>query len=57
MGVTWRNWSKSDVLYGVVVPVVVVLVIVALSRVSYVLGFGTLSGVVFGIIMEFEELP
>lgn len=56
MGVTWRNWSKSDVLYGVVVPVVVVLVIVALSRVSYVLGFGTLSGVVFGIIMEFEEL-
>jgi len=56
MGVTWRNWSKSDVLYGVVVPVVVVLVIVALSRVSYVLGFGTLSGVVFGIIMELEEL-
>lgn len=34
----------------------VVLVIVALSRVSYVLSFGSSSGFVFGIIMELEEL-
>lgn len=34
----------------------VVLVIVALNRVSYVLGFGDLSGAVYGILMELEEL-
>lgn len=51
-----REWSKSDILYGIVVPVVVVLVIVALSRVGHVLGFGSLSGIVYGVIMELEEL-
>jgi hypothetical protein len=35
---------------------VVVLVIVALNRVSYVLSFGDLSGAVYGILMELEEL-
>ena len=34
----------------------VVLVIVALNRVSYVLSFGDLSGAVYGILMELEEL-
>ena len=56
MGVTWRNWSKSDIIYGIVGPVIVVLVIVALSRVSSVLGFGSSGGAVFGILMELEEL-
>jgi hypothetical protein len=56
LGLNWKNWCKSDVLYGIIVPVVVVLVIVALNRVSYVLGFGDLSGAVYGILMELEEL-
>ena len=32
------------------------LIIVALSQVSYALGFSSLSGAVYGIIMELEEL-
>ena len=56
MSRNWRDWSKSDIIYGIVVPIIVVLVIVALSRVSSVLGFGSSGGAVFGILMEIEEL-
>ena len=58
MGVGWRDWSKSDVIYGIIVPVIVVLVIVGLSRVGSILGFGFSgsSGIIIGIIMELEEL-
>ncbi|MGD0070810.1 MAG: hypothetical protein ABSB71_04540 [Candidatus Bathyarchaeia archaeon] len=55
MGVGWRDWSKSDIIYGILVPVIVVLAIVGLSRLGSVLGFGS-YGVVIGIIMELEEL-
>jgi len=55
MGVRWREWSKSDVIYGILVPLIVVLAIVGLSRLGSVLGFGS-YGVVIGIIMELEEL-
>ena len=52
-----RDWSKSDILYGIVIPIIIfVLIIVALSQVSYALGFSSLSGAVYGIIMELEEL-
>src|SRR4030065_915301 len=58
MGVGWRDWSKSDVIYGIIVPVIVVLVIVGLSRVGSILGIGFSgsSGIIIGIIMELEEL-
>jgi hypothetical protein len=55
MGVGWREWSKSDIIYGILVPLIVVLAIVGLSKVGSVLGFGS-YGVVIGIIMELEEL-
>jgi hypothetical protein len=55
MGVGWREWSKSDIIYGILVPLIVVLVIVGLSRLGSVLGFGS-YGIVRGIIMELEEL-
>ena len=55
MGVGWKEWSKSDAIYGILVPVIVVLAIVGLSRLGSVLGFGS-YGVVIGIIMELEEL-
>lgn len=56
MGADWKKWGRNDVLYGIIVPVIVVLVIAALSRVSAVLGFSASSGAVFGILMELEEL-
>ncbi len=55
MGVGWKEWSKSDAIYGILVPVIVVLAIVGLSRLGSVLGFDS-YGVVIGIIMELEEL-
>lgn len=58
MGVSWRDWRKSDVIYGIIVPVVVVLVIVGLSKVSSLIGYGFSgsAGIVLGVIMELEEL-
>lgn len=58
MGLDWKQWSRSDIIYGVVAPVLVVLIIVAISQLSRLLGggFEGLSGVVIGITMEIQEL-
>jgi hypothetical protein len=58
MGVSWRDWRRSDIIYGIIVPVMVVLVIVGLSKVSSLIGYGFSgsAGIVLGIIMELEEL-
>jgi hypothetical protein len=60
MGLNWKDWNRSDVIYGIVVPLVVVLVIVGLSLVSSSLmrsgGMTGSSGIVIGIISEIEEL-
>lgn len=60
MGLGWKEWSRSDIIYGIIVPLVVVLVIVGLSLVSSSLmrsgGFSGSSGIVIGIISEIEEL-
>jgi hypothetical protein len=58
MGLDWKQWSRSDILYGVVAPVLVVLLIVAISQLGRLFGggFEGLAGVVFGITMELEEL-
>jgi len=62
MGLNWKDWNRSDVIYGIVVPLVVVLVIVGLSLVSSFLMSGGRSamsgssGIVIGIISAIEEL-
>lgn len=58
MGLDWKQWSRSDILYGIVAPVLVVLLIVAISQLSSLLGggFEGLSGIVIGITMELQEL-
>ena len=60
MGLDWKEWNRSDIIYGIVVPLVVVLVIVGLSLVSSSLmrsgGMTGSSGIVIGIISEIEEL-
>jgi hypothetical protein len=55
MGLGWRDWKLSDIIYGVVVPVIVVLVIVGLSRLGSLFGMESF-GVVIGIISEIEEM-
>jgi len=63
MGLGWKDWNRSDVIYGIVVPLIVVLVIVGLSLVnSFLMRGGGMSamsgssGIVIGIISAIEEL-
>jgi len=58
MSRTWKKWTRSDIIYGVVVPTLVVLLIVAISQLSKLFGggFEGLSGIVMGITMELQEL-
>jgi hypothetical protein len=58
MGLGWKEWSRSDILYGIVAPLLVVLLIVALSQVGKLVGGGMegLGGIVFGLTMELQEL-
>jgi hypothetical protein len=58
LGLNWKQWSRKDIIYGIVAPVLVVLLIVGVSQLSRLFGggFEGLSGAVFGITMELEEL-
>jgi len=60
MGLSWKDWNRSDIKYGIIVPLVVVLVITGLSLVSSFLmrsgGMSGSSGIIIGIISEIEEL-
>lgn len=55
MSLSWRDWKLNDIIYGVVVPLVVVLIIVGLSRLGSVLGMESF-GVVIGIVSGIEEM-
>ncbi len=58
MDLDWKQWNRGDIVYGIGVPVIVVLLIVAISQLSNLLGggFEGLSGLVIGITMEIQEL-
>ena len=58
MSRVWKHWNRSDIIYGVVAPTLVVLLIVAISQLSRLFGggFEGLSGIVLGITMELQEL-
>lgn len=51
----WKNWGKGDILYGVVAPLVVVVVIMGFSQLTRILGWGS-YGLVVGVISEIEEM-
>ncbi len=54
MTLDWKKWNRNDIIYGVVAPVIVVLLIVAISKLGSLSGGG--FGVVTGITMELQEL-
>ena len=54
MALNWKEWNRNDLIYGVVAPVVVVLLIVAISKLGSFFGSG--FGVVTGITMEIQEI-
>lgn len=55
MGLSWKDWNRSDIIYGIVVPLVVVLLIVGLSQLGSFFRSGSF-GIVTGIINEIEEM-
>jgi hypothetical protein len=60
MTLNWKEWNRSDIIYGITLPLVAVLVIVGLSLVSSFMmrsgGMSGSSGIVIGVISEIEEL-
>jgi hypothetical protein len=60
MGLGWKDWGRSDIIYGIIVPLIVVLAIVGLSLASSSLmrsrGMSGSSGLIIGIISTIEEL-
>ena len=54
MGLDWKKWTKNDVIFGIVLPVVAVFVIVLISKLSSLLGGGV--GIAYGLTMEILEL-
>ena len=60
MSLDWKQWNRSDIIYGIIVPLAVVLAIVGLSLVSSSLmrsgGMSGSSGFIIGIISTIEEL-
>ena len=54
MGLDWKEWSRSDIIYGIAAPILVVLLIVAISLLSRLFGGG--FGVIMGITMELQEI-
>ena len=54
MGPGWKEWNRSDIIYGIIAPVLVVLLIVGISRLGSLFGGG--FGIATGITMELQEL-
>ncbi len=54
MSLGWKDWNRSDVIYGIVAPVIVVLLIVGISQLDTLGGGG--FGIVTGLTMELQEL-
>jgi hypothetical protein len=55
MSLDWKDWNRSDIIYGVIAPLIAVLLIVVISQLDTLVGGGGFSAVT-GIIMELEEL-
>jgi hypothetical protein len=54
MGFDWKEWNRNDLIYGIIAPVFVVLLIVAISQLGKLFGGG--FSIVTGITMEIQEL-
>ena len=54
MSLGWKQWNRSDIIYGVVAPILAILLIVAISQLSRLFGGG--YGIIMGITMELQEL-
>jgi hypothetical protein len=57
MSLNWKQWTKNDIIFGIIVPVIVSIVIVVFASLRRFLGGSMESlGIVIGITMEIAEL-
>lgn len=54
MSLDWKKWTKNDLVFGIILPIIAVFVIVLISKIPSLFGGG--FGIVTGLVMEIEEL-
>jgi hypothetical protein len=54
MALDWKKWTKNDLIFGILLPVIAVFIIVLISKIQSMIGGE--PGIVFGIVMEIFEL-
>jgi ACR3 family arsenite efflux pump ArsB len=54
MSLTWKKWTKNDLIYGVILPVIAIFVIVLISKLQAIVGGE--PGIIIGLTMEILEL-
>jgi len=54
MVLDWKKWTKNDIIFGVILPVIAVFVIVLVSKLQSLIGGE--PGIVLGLTMEILEL-
>jgi ACR3 family arsenite efflux pump ArsB len=54
MSLTWKKWTKNDLVYGIILPVIAIFVIVLISKLQAIVGGE--PGIVLGLTMEILEL-
>jgi hypothetical protein len=59
MSLTWKKWTRNDIIFGIIFPIIAVLVIVLISKLPSLVGGGfndPTFGIVMGLTMEIFEL-
>jgi ACR3 family arsenite efflux pump ArsB len=51
---TWKKWTKNDLIYGIILPVVAIFIIVLISKLQSLVGGE--PGIILGLTMEILEL-
>ncbi len=54
MSLDWKKWTKNDLIFGIILPVIAVFVIVLISKLQSLVGGE--PGIVLGLTMEILEL-
>lgn len=54
MTLTWKKWTKNDLIYGIILPVIAILVIVLIAKLQTIVGGE--PGIILGLSMQILEL-
>ncbi|MFA5573029.1 MAG: hypothetical protein WDA42_07960 [Candidatus Bathyarchaeia archaeon] len=54
MSLEWKKWTKNDLIFGIILPIIVVFIIFLISKLHSIVGVE--SGIVLGLTMGILEL-